>query len=360
MIYIIFSSITSFAICFLFMPLFITLLQKWQIFDEGGKRKIHKGQVPSMGGIVMLVAFMFSLLAWLPTNPFFARKFLFGAIFLIALLGIRDDFVPVLPKQKLLVQIIATGIIMILTNIRIYSFHGFLGIEALPEWISYTVSFLFIIFITNAFNLIDGIDGLAGSIGFIGLFFFGAWFYFAGYPEYSIIAIALTGSILGFLCYNWYPASIFMGDTGSLVIGFVLSICSIWFINTNAVLPNENWYHLNAPLSLVLGVLFFPIFDTIRVFVLRVHQRVHPFRADKQHTHHQILRMTKDHAKATIIIISTYVAILLLIVALGKIVSDNILIPTIIIFCMLLERFINNKFYQFFKKKDERHNRFKR
>ena len=350
MIYIIFASVTALAISFLFMPLLITILQKGELFDEGGKRKIHKGYVPTMGGIVIFIAFTFSISAWLPVTP----AFLIGAIFLIALLGIRDDFVPTSPKQKLLVQIIAASIIVFISDVRIISFYGFLGIETIPDWFGCTISILFIVFITNAFNLIDGIDGLAGAIGIIGLSFFGAWFYFAGYHEYSIIAIVLAGSILGFIYYNWHPASIFMGDTGSLIIGFVLSICALWFFNSNASLPDNSWLHFDAPFGLALGVLIFPVFDTVRTFILRVRQKKSPFMADRQHTHHHVLRMTKNHAIATIIITLTYVMILALTMALARIVSDNILIPAIVIFSILLDMFIKNRLYGFLRKKIDR------
>ena len=350
MIYIIFASITSLAISFLFMPLLINILQKEELFEEGGSRKIHKGDVPSMGGIVIFISFTFSILAWLPANTSFDSKYLLGAISLMALLGIRDDFAPIMPKQKLLVQLIAAGVIVFLTDIRFFSFYGFLGIEALPDWLSYVISILFIIFITNAFNLIDGIDGLAGSMGIISLFCFGAWFYFAGYPDYSIMAIVLAGSIIGFLYYNWYPASIFMGDTGSLVIGFMLSICALWFFDLNANLPDKSPFHFDAPFSLGVSVLLFPIFDTIRVFILRIRQGKSPFKPDKQHTHHHVLKMTKNHANATYIIILTYMIIMILVMATSRIVSDNVLVPAIFIICILLDIFLKNRLYRFFKK----------
>ena len=340
------------------MPLLINILQKGDIFDVGGKRKIHKGYVPSMGGIVIFIAFIFSVLAWMPANPFFDRKVLLGAISLIALLGIRDDFAPVLPKQKLFIQLIAAVIIVfLLPDARIYSFYGFLGIETIPDWISYIITILFIIFITNAFNLIDGIDGLAGSIGIVALGFLGFWLYFAGYISHSIIAIALAGSILGFLLYNWHPASIFMGDTGSLIIGFVLSICSIWFINLNATLPEESLFRFNAPLSLAAGVILYPIFDTIRVFILRTRQRVSPFKPDKQHTHHQFLRLFRNHSIATAVIILISLAIITSIMFLAKNMSDNILIPLITVFCVLLDIFLKNRLYRFVRKRHDRNRR---
>ena len=352
MIFIIFASVSAFAISFLFMPMLKNILQKEQVLDEGGKRKIHKGYVPSMGGIVIFIAFTFSILAWLPGNPFFDSKYVLGAISLIALLGIRDDFAPVLPKQKLLVQLIAAGIIIFLADIRIYSFYGFLGIEIIPEWLSYIITVLFIIFVTNAFNLIDGIDGLAGTIGIFALGFLGSWFYLAGYPSHAIIAITLAGSTLGFLLYNWHPASIFMGDTGSLVIGFVLSLCCIWLLDLNANLPDASLYHFDAPISIISGVLLLPVFDTVRVFILRTRKGVSPLKPDKRHIHHQLLRMKKDHAQATIIIALVYAAILALITVLAKIVSDNVLIPLIVISCILLDIFIKKRLYHFFK---ERH-----
>ncbi|MDR2887150.1 MAG: undecaprenyl/decaprenyl-phosphate alpha-N-acetylglucosaminyl 1-phosphate transferase [Bacteroidales bacterium] len=348
MIYIIFSFISALTISFLFMPLLITILNRNQLFDQGGKRKIHKGRIPSMGGIVILLAFTLSLIAWMPYNQVFEKSYLLGAIALVALLGIRDDFVPIVPKQKLIVQLIAASIVVFLADTQITSLYGFMGIEAIPEWLGCMLSVVFIIFITNAFNLIDGIDGLAGTTGIISLCFMGVWFYFADNLPYSITAFTLAGGIAGFLYYNWYPATIFMGDTGSLVIGFVLSTCGIWLLNTNATLPGTSILHFDAPISMVCGILLFPVFDTIRVFILRLYQGVSPFRADKQHTHHKALRILNSHSRVTVIISITHAVVLVIITVLATVMSDNMVMPVIIIFCLLTNRFINKRFIRFF------------
>lgn len=304
-----------------------------------------------MGGIVILLAFTVSLVAWMPYNEIFEKSYLLAAIALVALLGIRDDFVPIIPQQKLMVQIIAASIVVFLADTRVTSLYGFLGIEAIPVWLGCVFSVLLIIFITNAFNLIDGIDGLAGTIGIISLSFMGGWFYLAGNLPYSVTVFTLAGSIAGFMYYNWHPASIFMGDTGSLVIGFVLSTCSIWLLNTNTTLPDTSSIHFDAPISMVCGILLFPVFDTIRVFIIRAHKGYSPFRADKQHTHHKMVRMLDSHSKATIIISIVYVVVLVLITVFAVNVSDNIVLPVIIILCLLINKYLYMRFLQFFRER---------
>jgi UDP-N-acetylmuramyl pentapeptide phosphotransferase/UDP-N-acetylglucosamine-1-phosphate transferase len=160
------------------------------------------------------------------------------------------------------------------------------------------LSILFILFVTNAFNLIDGIDGLAGTIAFTCLLFLSLWFYCIGDIESAIFLICFAGAILGFLYYNWQPASLFMGDTGSLVLGFIIAVFTLKFVSINGTLPIDSSYKFHAVLSAGLAIVLLPAFDTTRVFLLRIIKKQSPFLPDKQHLHHAVIRKVNTHAKA--------------------------------------------------------------
>ncbi len=352
MILALYSFGSALVVSFLLMPLLIKLLYKQHLLDEGGRRKIHKGQVPSMGGAVIFFAFAFAMLVWLPVNDIFSRKYLFSAIIIIFLTGFRDDTAPLKPWHKLLAQLLASFIVVGLTDIRIDSFYGFLGIYEIPQWIGVILSIFVVIVITNAFNLIDGVDGLAGSIAIVGFSFFACWFYLTNNYEYAIMMCALVGAILGFLYYNWHKAAIFMGDTGSLVLGFMLSISVIAFIRANGMLtPDVAEYGFKAPLAMAITVVLFPLFDTLRVFILRVRQGKSPFVADKQHIHHYLLRLGYSHEKVTLIITGIFAAIIILVLFLSRIFDDNILIPFLAIFCFVLSIYLRRGVLNNYKKK---------
>ncbi len=290
-----------------------------------------------MGGIIICVAFMSAVLLWIPLEVITTRRFELVAIALIFFAGIRDDIEPLRPIHKLLVQIIAAAMVVIAEDIRVPSLYGLFGIYEIPIWLSYVGTILFIIFITNAFNLIDGIDGLAGSIAVIALGFLCFWFYNVGTNtgHMEIIWLAcIVGAIAGFLYYNWQPASIFMGDTGSLVIGFILSISTIVFISTNGALPADNCYKFPAVLSAGVAIVILPAFDTIRVFLLRIRQGKSPFLPDKQHLHHIIWRVRQTHAKATRLIVACYILFTGLILLGGRYLPDWLLLAIILIVCI--------------------------
>lgn len=348
----VYSFITSMMVCFLLTPLLIRILHKQHVLDEGGRRKIHKGQIPSMGGIVIFLAFTFAMLAWIPPNDVFNRKFLFSAIILMFITGLRDDIIPLRPRYKLVAQILSAAIVVSLTDIRIVSFYGFLGINELPLWVSYTISAFTIIVITNAYNLIDGIDGLAGTVAVISFSFLAVWFYLVGNVEYTIIMFGMTGAVLGFLYYNWHKASIFMGDTGSMFIGFMLAISAIAFIKMNGdLVASDSIYHFSASISMAIAIVLFPLFDTLRVFIIRLSQGKSPFIADKQHIHHHLLRLGYTHAEATAIIgVIILVSIITLQFA-ARHTNDNILVPSLILLCIAVNLLIKQRILSIYRKR---------
>ncbi|MDR3350791.1 MAG: undecaprenyl/decaprenyl-phosphate alpha-N-acetylglucosaminyl 1-phosphate transferase [Prevotellaceae bacterium] len=332
-----YAGITALLCSFLMMPLLVRFLRRRHVLDEGGHRKIHKGFVPSMGGIIICTAFLFAMLLWIPIESISSRRFELAAIALVFFAGIRDDIDPLRPVYKLFVQIIAAIIVVIAGNMYIHSFYGLFGIYEIPELLGYAVSILFIIFITNAFNLIDGIDGLAASIATIAFSFLGFWFYFTGNNTEALRMACIIGALIGFLYYNWQPASIFMGDTGSLVVGFLLATSTLSFITVNGNLPDDAPCKFPAVFSAGLALVLLPVFDTTRIFILRLKQRKSPFLPDKQHLHHVLLHVTGTHAGAARIILAGYMLVSASIFAASNFFKDWIVLAGSAGICIIID-----------------------
>jgi len=331
-----YAGATALLFSFLLMPLLARFLRSRHVLDAGGRRKIHKGFVPSMGGIVITVSFMLAMLLWIPINDILARRFEWAAIALVFFAGIRDDIDPLRPMYKLFVQVVAAGMVVMAGGLHIPSFYGFWGIHELPVWISYSGSIILIVFLTNAFNLIDGIDGLATTIAIAAFTFFGFWFYGIGEQTETIHLICIIGALVGFLYYNWQPASIFMGDTGSLVVGFLLSVATLTFISTNGSLPAHHCYKFPAVLSAGIAVVLLPFFDTLRVFVLRLMQGKSPFLPDKQHLHHMVLHVMQTHAGTVRTIVLGYILVAAAILTACKFLPDWIVFTLVFILCIVV------------------------
>ena len=237
-----------------------------------------------------------------------------------------------------MVQILAATIV-ILSGVMIDSTYGLFGIEELgiTQKVFFTIGF--IIFFTNSFNLIDGLDGLAGTVAGIISIFFTVWFYLNGSYYLAIISTATTGAVIGFLYYNWQPAKIFMGDTGALSLGFLFSVLCIFFLNQNNVLTSE-WHKFNAPLAAIVSVLIIPLFDTVRIIVVRSLKRKSPFKPDKNHTHHVLMRLGLSHGTTAILLGAINIVFIILVILFNGL-GDNILLPIIISICFLLSILID-------------------
>jgi UDP-GlcNAc:undecaprenyl-phosphate GlcNAc-1-phosphate transferase len=339
--------LTSFTLTFLIMPLFIKYLSKKEILDAPGRRKIHRGAKPSLGGIPMFMAFLVATLIWLPMNSWHLIKFILFAQTMMFLIGVRDDLLPIKAVYKLIGQILAVSLIIFSMGIRIRSFDGLWGINELPVEISIALTYLVIIGITNAFNLIDGLDGLAGTIAVIAFLTMGVWIYLNNStPEPLYIISAMVGAIIGFLIFNWQPSLIFMGDTGSLVIGLTISITLIQFLNQNAGIPLEPSIKFNCPLSFVISSVIVPVTDTTRIIILRTLKGYSPLKPDKNHIHHAIMRLGMTHSKASIILGACQLAFVMLTISLRSL-DDAIVLPVILvavtICCVILDRAIISK-----------------
>ncbi len=282
-----------------------------------------------MGGVPIFLAVTFSLLIWLPYDVHDRFKFLTGALILVFIIGLRDDLIPLKPQYKLINQIVPSIIVIYLSGIILNSFYGLFNVGIIPEVISWPLTLFVIIVITNSFNLIDGIDGLAGFIGLIMLTSFGTWFHMIEMDTMSYLIFSFVGAITSFLFFNWQPSKIFMGDTGALLIGFLLACVAITFINANYNLNVDHPYKFKATISTAICVMIIPMWDTLRVFILRVISSRSPFVADKNHLHHLLLKLGLSHTKINVLL-ATVNLLFISMAVLGRKLSDHVLLSVII------------------------------
>ncbi|HNP17395.1 MAG TPA: MraY family glycosyltransferase [Fulvivirga sp.] len=335
-------SLTSLVFAYFLFPIVIKILEWKQILDTPDSRKIHHVRTPSMGGIPIFIGVAFSLLLWLPGSHGEINKYLFSSLSLFFIIGLRDDLIPMQPKLKLLSQLIPIVIIVILADLRLFSFYDISNFQFNPI-MSIVITIFSLIVITNSFNLIDGIDGLAGTISIIALTSFGIWFYLTGNYTLSFITSAFVGSIISFLIYNWSPSKIFMGDTGALLIGFFLACITIYFINLNFGLESTSPYKFEASISTAICFIIVPLVDTLRVFVIRLTHFKSPFHADNNHIHHILIQVGLSHSTATIVL-ATINILFIVLAYFGRHYSDKIML--LIIFGIVILLLVALRWFQ--------------
>lgn len=274
------------------------------MYDVPDARKIHNAPIPSLGGLGIFAGFILSCLVMIPLASANASEFqyFFAAAFVIFFLGLKDDILDISPIKKFIGQVLAAFLIIYKGGVQIQSMHGFLGLQELPPMFSLLFSYLTVIVIINSFNLIDGIDGLAGSLGLMACLAFGVYFSAASMLPYAILSFALAGSLAAFLIFNFQPAKIFMGDTGSLLLGLLHSILVIKFI-TVASTPGTP-VPISAAPAIGFSVLLIPLMDTVRVFSIRISHRRSPFSPDRNHIHHLLLDRGLSHGTITLVLVA--------------------------------------------------------
>jgi UDP-GlcNAc:undecaprenyl-phosphate/decaprenyl-phosphate GlcNAc-1-phosphate transferase len=290
--------ITAFALTYLAIPSIIHIAIKKNLMDEPGERRSHSITTPSLGGVAIFAGTLFSILLWTPFKYFGDLQYILCAFIIIFLIGVKDDIEPISPSKKFMGELFAAGILVFRANIRLTSLYGFFGVYALPEYVSILLSIFTIIVIINAFNLLDGINGLSASIGVLISVVLGGWFYLVGSIEIAVVAFALCGALIAFLKYNITPAKIFMGDTGALLLGLICSILTIKFIEHHNSLTDSTYTFMSAP-SVAIAILILPLFDTFRVFILRIMEGKSPFNPDRKHIHHILIDTGLTHMQAT-------------------------------------------------------------
>jgi len=303
------SGTLAFLITFFAIPIIIQVSREKKLYDEPDERKVHKMVIPTLGGLGIFAGFILAFLLCTPIGTGEFQYFVAAAI-VIFFLGIKDDILILSAAKKFIGQLIAAGIIIKFGGVQITNMHGFMGITEIPHIASIIFTLFTIIVIVNSFNLIDGVDGLAGSLGLLTALVFGSYFIYLGQSMYAVMAFSLAGSLIGFLFYNFSPAKIFMGDTGSLLIGLINSIMVVKFIN---LAGNDSMrFPLEAAPALGIAILMIPLFDTLRVFGLRILAKRSPFSPDRTHVHHFLLDLGFSHRKVTFLCVGTNIGFIIL------------------------------------------------
>lgn len=297
--------IVSFLFGWMGMPLVLKIAKKKGFVVRPNKRMSHTGEIPNIGGVNICFSFLLSYMLFefgqMEQNQFF----MLGVLAIMAV-GMIDDILILTPTAKLLGETLA-GIAMIgFADLRITHLHGLFGIAEIGIVPSYLISLFILIAIINSINLIDGVDGLASGLGMLYCAFFAVWFGLAGEQTWSILAICMIGALAVFFIYNVFGRSgkIFMGDSGSLLLGYMLTAFVFRFCELNAYHLVPESLHMDAAPAVAICVLTVPIFDTIRVSITRIKQHRSPFQPDKNHIHHLLLRTGLNHIQTTCVLLS--------------------------------------------------------
>lgn len=291
------ASLLSFALAFIAIPVVIRIADAKRLFDFPGIRKVHFVPVPSLGGVGIFIALTISILTRIDFASAPALQYFLAAMLIIFFLGLKDDLYLISPLQKFIGQSLAAFILSFQGDYQLHSFHGFLGIHELSQPLSMAFTYITILVVINAFNLIDGVDGLAGTLSLLSTLFFGVVFSIEGDQPHAVLAFSAAAAVLGFLAYNYSPARIFLGDTGSLLIGLVNAVLVIQFINKQTLTGTV--LDFDAAPAIAFAALFIPLADTLRVTVMRMYHGRAPFDPDVSHIHHILLNRGLSHLQIT-------------------------------------------------------------
>ena len=301
--------IISFLIGLCFMPVVLEIAKQHKFVVKPNKRTSHKGAVPNIGGINILASFFFVLL-FFSYDFVLTSRFQVIGILIIVLIGFIDDLIDMKSSWKFIGEMVSAFFLIVLADVRLTNLHGFLGIHEIPDMVSYFLSFFVFIGIINALNLIDGVDGLASGLSILYCLFFGTYFVLAGYPGLASSAFVMVGSLTVFFIYNVFGSKrkIFMGDCGSLLLGYMMTFYIFRFCEYNATHLVPDYLLMKAAPAVAICVLSVPLFDTIRVICTRIKKGVSPFHPDKNHIHHLLLKIGLRHRQVTAVLLSVTIA----------------------------------------------------
>lgn len=297
----------SFLIGLTAMPYVLKISIRKQMVVKPNKRTSHKGNIPNVGGINIFTSFLLTYLIFsVEKVPDTARLFL-GGLYLIFIIGFLDDLLSLSAKKKLFGELAAAFVLIVLAGVRLTHLHGFLGVSLISDdyiILSYAASLFLFLLIINGLNLIDGVDGLATGIGMLICSFFGIYFQLIGQLDLSIMAYSLIGALAIFFIYNVFGkrSKIFMGDSGALVLGYIIYVFVVRFCELNHLPPSNDYFMYAAP-AMSACVLAVPLFDTLRVMFTRMKHGHSPFKADKNHVHHLLLSIGLKHRQVTFVLV---------------------------------------------------------
>ncbi|MBL7972100.1 MAG: undecaprenyl/decaprenyl-phosphate alpha-N-acetylglucosaminyl 1-phosphate transferase [Prolixibacteraceae bacterium] len=319
----------AFTIVYFIIPRIIKVSLAKKLFDVPNNRSAAKKVVPTLGGIAVLAGFFISLIVASDSYNVNELKYMLVAIFVMFIVGLKDDIIGLSAKKKFVVQLAVALYLVLLGNYRITDLHGIFGINEIGIATGNLLSLLLIVGVINALNLIDGIDGLASGICMLISVVYGVWFLYAGDIIYALVCFSLAGSLLAFFLYNVFGTTnkIFMGDTGSLILGTIVALLTIRFNEFN---PVSGLAVHGAP-AIAFAIISVPVIDTIRVFAIRLSQKKSPFAPDMNHIHHHLLRLTNSHLVSSLILIAANGLLILLAFVLFESLGNNLLFVLLLI-----------------------------
>ncbi|MCL2416528.1 MAG: undecaprenyl/decaprenyl-phosphate alpha-N-acetylglucosaminyl 1-phosphate transferase [Bacteroidales bacterium] len=313
------------------------------ILNAPGERTSHRHKTPNLAGISIFIGMSVSSLLFIH-NDLDIFKYVYLASIIIFFTGLKDDILILSPWKKLLAQfVVATLIVM--ADLRFTHFFGLFGVDEVGEITSFIITIVFIVGIINAVNLIDGIDGLVASIGVLILGCFGLFFFINGIYDWAVYCAGMIGALIAFFQYNVFGLrnKIFMGDSGSLLLGLCVAVTTIMFWEANAD-KSLLLTFITAP-AITLAIIIVPVYDMTRVFVYRIMRGLSPFSADRNHIHHRIVDMGFTHFQTSLIILGFNVLIIAVALTLGLFLGP-LWIIAVIVALAFVSVFVMNKIYE--------------
>ncbi|MGI6079279.1 MAG: glycosyltransferase family 4 protein [Fastidiosipilaceae bacterium] len=304
------SLFVSFAITFYGIPAVVSLAKAKSLYDMPNCRTSHYSPIPRLGGTMIFAGVILSSVIFTSFFTAYELKYIIAGMIILFFLGLKDDIISLTPHKKLIGQILAASVIVLAGNIRLTGLDKFIQNDFIAFAVSVFITIFLIVALINSINLIDGIDGLASGIAMIASAFFGAIFMSMGHVNYAIICISLIGSLAAFTWYNVFSEKnkIFLGDTGSTIIGFLMAVFVIRFIELT--ISDQYQGTIESAPAIAFAVLLFPIFDMLRIMVVRLLNKRPIFEADNNHIHHMVLKVFGTHLKSTVVILTINVILI--------------------------------------------------
>jgi UDP-GlcNAc:undecaprenyl-phosphate GlcNAc-1-phosphate transferase len=307
--------INSFLLVYFIIPKISWVITNRKLHDTPDERSSHNTAIPTMAGISFFITLIMTL--------FFIKNFdteqvslnIIAAITILFIIGLKDDLVLATPRAKLLMEISAVLFMLFSSAMQVTTFHGFLGMTAVPLVLTYLAIILMMLTIINAYNLIDGIDGLASVVAIIIFSIYALIFFATDLHFYFLLCLSLIGILLAYLNYNFSSTKkIFMGDTGSLIIGFCIGLCTLKFLAMDAALFSLFSFKAENKLIAIAAILWIPLFDLFRVIGVRLINKKSPFHPDRNHLHHILIDTGLSHFQATMLLgLSNYLLVIVII-----------------------------------------------
>ena len=351
MLYPLISLIISIVAGLIYIPRIVIISKRKNLYDQSGGRKPHKGNIPRIAGMAFFPAFIvaffvpFAVAAvhnseyhiLLHSRYILQLGMLLAGLSLLYMVGFVDDLISVSWRRKFLIQFFA-ALMPVLAGMGVGDMDGLLWLHGLNPWIGGVLTVFAVMLMINAYNLIDGIDGLCSSLSIFATAVLGAWFLLHGYLVYGLVSTSIAGITAVYFYYNTTHGEFrtFMGDTGSTNLGYIIAFLCLAFYDIVTRTSQESVFGtgIGHPMAIILGVVALPLFDTARVFAVRISKGLSPFHPDKRHLHHKLLDLGLSHLQCTLICLALqgcYFAINLLM----KDININIVVLTDLAFMIL-------------------------